>query len=582
MDDSYNLDNIRRFYESLPMPGGYDFSHTETLKYVDLYYNSKFEKGPKDSRGFIKLFYQIIKPACDIATKFVDLDTKDIILYPEGDNEFAVWVMQRELKQWLKEQQFGILLNEIAHNYPKYGHVVLKKSKSGWKNVVIGNLRMYPGADTLEDSPFVYEVVMMTAQQIKDMGWDAGAISTLLTKNEGEYLVYECYDYNLDAGPKWKRTFKANLLRDMQGRETAENQINDKTKYAPSLVLNEDYVEKLPYRELRWEKVPGRWLGFGFAEYLIPNQQSRNELVNIKRKGLYWTALKIYQTRDEGVGRNLMTDAENGDIIKAGAEITPIANEERNLAVFNQEEQSWDMNSEKKTFTFDISRGGNLPSQTPLGVANLSAGMVSSYFDPKRENFGMFVKELLFEDVIPDFKNKKGAEHVFTFMGSDPEIDKLDQLLAEAEVFQAAYDYAASTGYFPTAETMFAQRDKITRSLKASKNRSLKLPDGLYNDARYFMDILLANESVDLAARQQAMQFFVQIVGTNPTVLQNPGTRAAIFKMMEMSGVSPIDLNIMNQQLSENPPQMPMAPAGSLAKPMPAQAGAMAQGRTGL
>src|SRR3990167_5402242 len=120
MEQIYN--NLSCFYNDVRMPGDYVFNHVNTLKKIELSYNSKFEKGDKDSRGFKKYFYNINKPACDIATKFVDLDTKDIILRHElPDQEWKVWVMMHDLKGWLKKNKFGRLLNDLVFEYPKYG-----------------------------------------------------------------------------------------------------------------------------------------------------------------------------------------------------------------------------------------------------------------------------------------------------------------------------------------------------------------------------------------------------------------------------------------------------------------------------
>ena len=105
------------------MPGGYSHNIPETLKLIDLYYNSQFKTGKYDDLGFRKFFFNVVKPACDIATKFVDLDTKDIILTPESDqSEFKVWFLQKKLKQYLKNENFGIifLINKLLRGYKTF------------------------------------------------------------------------------------------------------------------------------------------------------------------------------------------------------------------------------------------------------------------------------------------------------------------------------------------------------------------------------------------------------------------------------------------------------------------------------
>jgi hypothetical protein len=558
--------NISNFYDDSPMPGGYNFNHVKTLKMIDAYYQSKYMTGDKDELGYRKFFFNIVKPACDIATKFVDLDTKDIILMPEGrDDELACWFMEKRLKQWLKEENFGVLLNEIAHDFPKYGHVVIKKSKDGWKKLNIQNLRLEPTARTLNQSPYVYEVLSMGKHEIEDMGWDTEELFS--RGDEQTFLIYECYNR---VGKKWKKTVYGDLYstytKDGINRsvETEIDYQND--KYVGALVLNESEVDALPYRELKWEEVPGRWLGYGFVEYLEENQIAVNEAENLERKGLMFTSLKLYQTRDESLGgSNVLTNTQNGDILKVESEITPIAMEERNLAAFNNTRTNWSLNIERKTFTSDITTGASLPSRTPLGVANLQASFASSYFEFKRENFGLFLKALLFEDIIPDFARKNSKAHTLIFASSEKDIEQLDELISETLVNEQSLNYAMKTGFFFSREEREAVKQLILQDLKKRKNRNIDIPANVYKNAKYYIDIEITGEGVDNGTKSQVLQLALQIVGTNPGIVQDPVSKQILTNLLALGGISSINLNIPASA------QVPQQVAGSLAKPQAMQ-----------
>ena len=68
---------------------GYWFSQREMLEVIDLYYNSKFETGIYDSEGQRKLFLNICAFRADVASKMIDLDTKDFTFIP--DDESSMW-----------------------------------------------------------------------------------------------------------------------------------------------------------------------------------------------------------------------------------------------------------------------------------------------------------------------------------------------------------------------------------------------------------------------------------------------------------------------------------------------------------
>jgi hypothetical protein len=577
--------NISKFYDPVQLPGGYLFNHVDTLKLIDLYYNSKYKTGQYDVLGYRKFFYNIVKPACDIATKFIDLDTKDIILIPEGnDDELKVWFMQKKLKQWLKDTDFGSLLNEIAFDLPKYGSVVIKKGKKEWKKVNLQNLRFDTSVSSLKNSPYVYEVLSMARHEVDEMNWDTTDLYA--RGDDPTLLIYDCYERK---GSKWKRIVYGDLYSSKKHggiNRAVESEINDKTDYYGSTILYEETVSELPYRELHWERVPGRWLGYGFVEYLEENQIATNEAENLERKGLMFTSLKLYQTRDESIGgSNILTSTQNGQILKIDSEITPISMEERNLGAFNNTRSNWVSNTERKTFTTDITTGANLPSRTPLGVANLQASLASSYFELKRENFGLFIKKLLIDDIIPSFVKENSKEHILMFAYSEQDLDLLDELIADITVGNAENDYAERTGFFPSTQQREQAKQQIKDSLRKNKNRYLTIAKDLYRNAKYFVDVLVTGEQIDNGAKSQIIQTLLTIIGQNPMALQNPVTKSLIFNLAGLGGISPADLGLMNQQSNDQQQQMQgqqgmqqqqgmqSGMGGSMAKPQPSVAG---------
>lgn len=593
-DTTYNEEqarkNIQLFYDPLELPGGYSWNHVDTLKMIDLYYNSKYKTGSYDNLGLRKFFYNIVKPTCDIATKFIDLDTKDILLMSEhADDEFRVWIMQKRLKQWLKDTNFGALLNDITFNLPKYGTVVIKKTYDDednyeWKRVNIQNLRMNPTVECLDYSEFVYEHISMSRSQIQKMKWDSGAIQELFDRsNDQMYVIYECYD-KTEKG--FHRTIRADLFSTKRKNgainRSIETEINELSRdYYGGIILYEDDVDELPYREMHWEKSAGRWLGYGFVEYLEENQIALNEAENLERKGLIFTALKLWQTRDETVGGlNILSAAQNGDILKVESEITPInMSTGAELNAFNNTRNNWTANTERKTFSTDITTGANLPSRTPLGVANLQASLATSYFDLKRENLGLFLKELVLEDILPDFQNDNRSAHILTFLGTDQDIEKLDNIIVKVHVDNAVLQYALTNGYFPSQQDRDRVKGQVIDQLRKNRNRYLDVPKDFYVNARYAVDVNITGESVDNGTKSQVLQLAMQILSTNPAILQSPVTKNIFFSLLNLGGISPVEIGltdaVQNQaqqgQQGQQPPLggAPGAPqqGGSIALP---------------
>lgn len=553
------------------MPGGWSFSHHKTLKTSELYYNSKFHSGNLDNQGYYKFFHNITKPACDIATKFIDLDTKDIILLPlQTGNEFTVYVLQEDFKQYMRETHFPALLNDVVHALPKYGSVVLKKSqKNDWKMVNMHNLRFDPSARSLQESPFVYEIHQMThGELLKKANWNTGEL--FARGKEQTYLVYECYT---QTPKRWKREYRTDLFtkkgKDGTFIRGSEAMINDGlTECVPELVLFTDEVSTLPFRELHWERIPGRWLGYGFPEYLEDNQINVNETEYLERKSLYLKALQVWASADEQLGGKNVFTMQNGQILYSTEAISPLQKDYNDLTAFNNAHAKWSANTERKTFTTDITTGANLPSRTPLGVANLQASLATSYFDVKRENVGIFFRDLIVEEILPSFKEKKNRKHDVMFSTREG-IERVRKAEIEGLRAQAILNEVRKTGFLPSPFKLDDLELRIKERRSKEKNAYVEVSDDMYENAQYIVDVITTGEQVDVGQKSQVYTLALQIVGSNPTILQNPVTRNVFFKLMELGGISPVEFANMEMEQTTN--QQPMAQGGSVALPQMAQ-----------
>ena len=101
------------------MPNLYDL--------IDLYMLSQYRDENTDSFGQPKVFYNISSLPVDVASKMVDIDTKDIILMAEDENYWTTWLMEKELKYWFKDTYFAKELNKYCYCLPRDGHLVVKK-----------------------------------------------------------------------------------------------------------------------------------------------------------------------------------------------------------------------------------------------------------------------------------------------------------------------------------------------------------------------------------------------------------------------------------------------------------------------
>ena len=284
---------------------------------------------------------------------------------------------------------------------------------------------------------------------------------------------------------------------------------------------------------------PGRWLGVGRVEVLFDPQIRTNEISNQQVKSSYWSTLRLWQTRDEGVNRNLLTDVQNGEILNIDDEITQVDMADRNLAYYTQEIQKWLGNRDELTFSYDVNRGERLPAGTPLGSARLAAGMAGSYFDQIRENIAMDIKDMLYDVIIPEFEKENSEEHTLRIAGED--LDKVNNLIIEVKAKKKLFDFLRRKKKLPGALEFDLMKGIIADRVKKGKEQILKIPKDFYKNLKYKIDIDIVGEALDTSVKSANLFAALQAITADPTLLSDPAKKKFFYKFLEQGGISPID-----------------------------------------
>lgn len=549
--------NIQKYSKGVTMPGGYAHFLPDTLRKIDRYWEGKFLGGDVDSTKKHKFFAQMSRPLSEDASKNVDINTSMIrLLSQQSGKELSMWVMSRELQQWLEEQAFDSLINDVTDDLPRYGHIILKKYAGGVGKCEIHNIRTDPSAPWLNASDFVYELHRLFRWEIEGQNdWDGNAIEQLFRANKKQdYDIYECYDLDNDH---YKHSFKAWYKKPSvasgggtSSTEAYINQPNNLNEPPLDLFSEEVEIDDFPYREHKWSNVKGRWLGGGAMEYLFDDQLHTNEVSNLRMRALYLKALKILQSTDDNVGGNVLRDMNNGQIIKSAGQLRWLQADESDLSAFGTEDSRWDQLSTKKMFAFDSM---NMPARMNQKVLQRIFAQQTNYYKKKRENLGIFFKNLIYHDIIPDFKNKSQKEHQMNFVASYADMDQFVKFITEAQVDKASYEYMAKTGFMPSDEEKLREAQKIEKAIRKRETQSLKIPKGFYEHLTYKIKIVITGENKDLENESQILTQFFQLLAQNPAVLQNKVTRTIAFKLLEMQGVQPGDLDMIDSAINSQP-----------------------------
>jgi hypothetical protein len=133
--------------QEIEIADGYRYSQYETLRTIELYHNSKFLTGNKDSLGREKPFYNVTKFRVNVATRATDIDTKDVTIASEAaDGYVQSLILSLKNRNWMKQENFAAFLNRFGFTRAKYGGVLVKKTEQNgelclhimqWRNMIV-------------------------------------------------------------------------------------------------------------------------------------------------------------------------------------------------------------------------------------------------------------------------------------------------------------------------------------------------------------------------------------------------------------------------------------------------------------
>lgn len=576
------------FYDQhIVIAPGYSFNQYQNIKRILLYMNSKFEDSSLYN-GREKIFFNIVNAPCEVATTAMNLDTKNIRLLPDQPKSwFSTLLLEKELKQWLKKSKMGQILNQIAEELPRYGWVVLEKTKGGAEIRDIRRIIADQTVNRIRDSRFIDFIYYLTPSQLMETGWKDADLAVTMFGNGSAPDTFEGNDGSINQikstpyikvikrygevpqwwldGGKSEKLVKSVFI--VAGADSCEtNEKGDVTKENGIVLYKAKWRGAWPVMDFHYIKMKGRLQGVGIPEMLFMDQERINELKNQRRISMELSALHLFQTKDRLVVQNALTDLMNGDILNVHSEITPIVNEERNTNAFMSEEQSYQNHADRITFASAAVRGETLQASTPATNASISLNQSKSTFGFKKENYALNLQEFFNDLVLPELLTELTPEHIMRFTGSPEELERLDEAAADIFANENVFNRFLK-GQIPNIVTQAEDKQKaLNEYKKLGENRFLKIKDKLYSDINFEFDFNLNNEQVDPATVMQNTFTVLQALAQNPALLDDPRLKPLFYKYAESIGVSPAEIELADARKKKDIQQVPL-PNGQTNQP---------------
>lgn len=573
---------------------GYNFSQYNTLKKVHLYFTNNYEKGNYEEVGGIlrkKVFHNLSTWRCEVATKMIDMDIKDFILVSnDNDTDWNVYILEKELKVWLKKNEMGQILNEISRLLPIYGTVVLQKTKYGAEVVDLRYFYVDQSAKTLEDASYINKRMLLNHRDLRKMGkygWEH--VDEAIDKFSGKYQQgYDLGGVN-QSGNGSNLYWEGASVQKTQAQSVPlvevwerygevplswfTNKESDSNEYVlakycvagvdqvmqnengiilaeEGLVLYKEQIEEIPFKEVHYNKIEGRWLGIGIVEALFENQRRINEVKNQQARANELASIQIFQTLDDTIASNVTTDLNNGDILKVKSLISPIQTESRNMSALTETAKEIEEHSNNLTFSRDVVSGENAPSSATLGAVQIQTQQTTAVFDYKKENIGLFLGEFIKDLVFPQIEKELNRPHIFRLTGSYDELAKLRNNFATRFAKRKSVE-AVLQGAELTPELYEGFKSMALKEVQTMGDKIwTEVEKNFFENLDYEVDIVSTGENRNIYAQINNGNAVLQALAADPTILQDPAKKQVLFKVMSAMGWHVSEL----EQMDSAPP----------------------------
>lgn len=580
-------------YNQIEIVPGYTFSQYFNIQKIHKYYNSHYNDGDYETVNGItrkRVFWNIGKRRATIATKQIDIDTKDFLLISQNQvTEWNVNLLEKRLKAWMKTSQYSKILNQIADELPVYGSCILRKTKDGAELADLRYTFLEQSASSLDKSRYLIFKHLMTPEAMREMqgSWnnvkeaiEKFAVTSTKSYETGGQLniqhttpeveVYErfgevprsflendgsMYGDGSEADDdyvyaRWIVAGVDNVIT-LDGGLNAAGNPQAVQMHAPGIILFKEQLKKedAPFKEVHYRQTRGRWQGIGIIEDTFEDQRMVNKTKDQEDKAQELASLILFQTATDMAAKNVLTDVDNGEIIKATNPINRLDNSNKNLKDMQEIASAYENHADLETFSADLLGGQETPATATLGAVKSQVQASSSVYEYKKENFGIFLQEFIDDLVFPEFAKDINQKHAFRYTGDLFEMQKLRERVVNGYIRTKIF---AGEMQVPTQEEyQQLMTDWVKLYTKQGSHMWIEVEKDFFKNLDYEVSLEITGEGKNVQQWLTNLQAVFGLVTQNPMILQNPLYKRLFYKMLSAMGMSISELENAEAEVTQ-------------------------------
>lgn len=429
---------------------GVDFSQKKLIDRIGLFQSRTYPTGKFDLQGNYKYWFDKISSCINAEVKNIDIDTKNIKARSDRKiDELPTIIVNLKMKDWLRDNGQSEEINSAVEEGSGWGNVVWKKVKNGYERVDLKNFYIInQTAKNLTETPTIERHQLSQTdlkgkdkwkhidEVIKECKNDSykSTIEGLAKDTTTPY--YEIYERNGEVCLADLKEYRNEdvkegdedkyLLAKVIGAGMKGNLSGVEIKY----ILYANTITKMPFKEFHRSAYKGRWWREGLYELLFDIQVRLNQIGNQIAQGLELAAKHILISSDKLIVQSILTDMNNGDIIRA----KDLAQVNLRMEAFDQLANEWNRLIQMANDTAnsqEVVMGTALSSGTPLGAYNRLNTNANKLFGFIQEKLAIPFSEIFKEWLIPEMVDELKADDIVNLTGDSEMLNRVKEIIID-------------------------------------------------------------------------------------------------------------------------------------------------------
>lgn len=540
-------------------------------KHVQLIFHLKNGIFFSGENNWLRAFKNIMEPILNLAYWSEDIEVKDVVFYIEEEEGHVLSFLIKKYHDevFVRENNLDTVFDQIAESDIDYGGVLVQKTSSPCPEVIKLKRIAFCDQTDILGSPiaFKHNFAPEKLRAMKKLGWGDKKNGATISIED---LIVLADEARTPAGMMGKANkvpgksievyiVRGNMpehyLKDNDDMETYCYQVQiialytdkDNNKVGVTLYRKEEDEGNIKFHTSH--EVEDRALGRGVGESLLHPQVWTNFLT-IHKTNMLESASKIPLYTDDSTytQRNKIQDMENLEIttIEDGKQIRQVPTAAPlNIQLMEKAINEWHEEAQYVGSAFDPQMGKEAVSGTTFRGQNQIVQQGRGMHERRRGQRAKFIEEMYRDWLLPDMKKAilKGKKFLATL--TLDEMEWVAQRLVENQTNKfKKYYILDNAGEAPTPEMTQAFGQQAMDRFKRKGNKHLlEILKNEMDGIEIRMGIDIAGKQKDLVGMVDNLTSVFKTILANPYILKSPPIQKLFNKIIEASGLEPVDLS---------------------------------------